>query len=544
VNGYVALVLHAHLPYVRHPEHARSIEERWLFEALWESYLPLLGVLDRLAAEGVEAPLTISVSPPLLAMLRDHLLRARFEDHLERLSALASRESQRVDGDGALAPVVAMYQRRLTEVRDAWHHIDRDVIAALVRHADAGRIELTTTAATHAYLPGLLAARGSVRAQIRIGREAMTRAAGRAPLGFWLPECAYHPRLGADLAAAGVRYVVVDAHALELARPRPRRGPYAPVLGPSGIAFFGRDAAASHEVWSRQSGYPGDPVYREFYRDVGFDLPVTALDGEVGPNGTRLMTGLKYHRITGPGPNKEPYHRDQAVARAAEHAEHFVRAREQTLLEVNAVDDGIGAPPVIVAPYDAELFGHWWFEGPEFLEAVLRRLAESAQLGRVAPVTLGAYLARHPTLVVAEPAESTWGEGGFGEVWAGPRVAGLWRHVHHAAQELERALGAARGASGIRGQALDQAVRELLLLEASDWPFMVHGGDMVRYAEARVRTHRGRVARLSAIARGQGQVSTDDASWVREICEQGRFLADLEGPSLRSAFDPWPRGAA
>jgi 1,4-alpha-glucan branching enzyme len=288
-------------------------------------------------------------------------------------------------------------------------------------------------------------------------------------------------------------------------------------------------------------GYPGNPYYRDFYRDIGYDLPEEELMGEVGPFGARVMTGLKYHRITGAGPDKEPYDRRGAVARAAEHAEHFVRARERTLEHVACIDDGIGAPPVVVAPYDAELFGHWWFEGPEFLEAVLRRLAESARAGRVAPVTLGGYLARHPALVVAEPAESTWGAGGFGEVWAGPRVAGLWRHVHHAAHELERALGAARGASGIRGQALDQAVRELLLLEASDWPFMVHGGDMIRYAEGRVRTHRGRVARLSAIARGQGELSPDDVTWVREVCDGGSYFADVEGSALRSAFDPWPR---
>lgn len=563
--GYVALVLHAHLPYVRHPEHGRSLEERWLFEALWESYLPLLGVLDRLAADDVRAPLSISLSPTLLCMLGDPLLRARFADHVRRTRVLADREAERVAAEAARAEggtpasdaaaigeVVDLYRARLAETEARWQAIGGDLVAALSAHADAGRIELLTTAASHAYLPGLMATPSSVRAQLRLGRAMFERATGRAPLGFWLPECAYHPRLDADLAAAGVRWAVLDAHALHAGEVAAPRGSWAPVLGPSGVAFFARDVAASHQVWSRAHGFPGDFAYRDFYRDAGHDLDEAALGGEVGPDGHRVMTGLKYWRITGGGATaKSPYRRDAAMARAREHAERFVADRQRALAEVVASDAHAGAasgadggasgaegPPLSVAPYDAELFGHWWFEGPEFLEAVLRGLDVSRRAGGIAATGLSAYLERYPRMHRFEPVASTWGEGGFGAVWTGPAVAPLWRHVHHAAREVEQALARGSGGDERRVRALEQAVRELLLLQASDWPFMIHAGDTAQYAQARMRTHRGRVARLVAVAQGR-EIGDEDARWVDALREAGPFLEGLGAADVLGAFERW-----
>ncbi len=536
--GQVAIVLHAHLPFVRHPEHERSLEERWLYEALWESYLPLVDVLDRLAAEGVDAPLTISVSPPLASMLRDRLLLQRFDAHLARLEALASREARRLGDAGALGPVAAFYGERLRSIRATWDAIDGDVLGALAAHAGAGRIELWTTALTHAYLPGLRSP-ASVRAQLRMGLRAFEALVGRAARGLWLPECAFEPRFAADLAAAGVRYTVVDAHGIDLASPRPPLGVRAPILAPTGVAFFGRDPEASREVWSRQEGFPGHALYRDFYRDIGFDLGEEHLAGELGPHAIRLMTGLKYHRITGPTDQKEPYDPVAASALAREHAERFVAAREEAL----AASPRLGeAPAIAVAPYDAELFGHWWFEGPTFLEHVLRALDASARAGRVGAITLGGYLERWPEAFVAEPAASSWGEGGYGGVWAGEATARLWRHVHHAERAVLGALGHQRGATGLAGRALDQALRELWLLQASDWAFMIHRGEMAAYAEARVRRHASRAARLAAIA--EGTPSDADAAWVMAVAFQDRFLAELRGERLRDAFDPWGPGAA
>ena len=450
--GHVALVLHAHLPWVRHPEHERPIEERWLHEAIWESYLPLLEVLDRLAHDGVRVGLTVSISPPLAAMLADDLLRARFSDHLGRLERLAAALAEGSSLEPRARAVMPFYQRRLGEVHAVWDRIHGDVVAALRAHEQAGRVELMTSTATHAYLPGLLAAPSSIRAQLRLGLRGFTAITGARPRGLWLPECAFDPRLDPDLCAAGVRYTILDAHGLDLARPRPPAGVLAPVLGPSGVAYFARDPDAARDVWSRQIGYPGDPWYREFYRDVGFDLPEDALHGELGPHGTRLMTGLKPYRITGRGGEKQPYDPVAALGRAREHARHFVAKREAIARSAA----GHVAAPLLVAPFDAELFGHWWFEGPAFLEHALRELDASARAGGVASITLGDYLERFPDLPVAEPAPSSWGEGGFGEVWAGPEAARLWRHVHHTEGAVRAAVEQRRHAGGIAGRALDQ----------------------------------------------------------------------------------------
>jgi 1,4-alpha-glucan branching enzyme len=408
------------------------------------------------------------------------------------------------------------------------------VLGALAALARSERIELVTTTATHAYLPGLLSSPASIRAQLRLGLRGFEALSGLSPRGLWLPECGYDPRLEPDLAAAGVRYTVLDAHGLLLASPRPLAGVHAPVIGPGGVAFFARDPDAARDVWSRQSGYPGDPWYREFYRDVGFDLPEDALEGEIGPHGARVMTGLKLHRITGPGSHKDPYDPGAAAARAGEHARHFLEKRTTIARDAATAS----AHPILVAPFDAELFGHWWFEGPQFLDQVLRGLDASARAGGLEATTLGGYLARFPEAAVAQPGASSWGEGGFGDVWAGPEAARLWRHVHHAERRVREAVLEARHADGARGRALDQAIRELLLLEASDWAFMLRRGEVAAYAEARVRAHAHRAARLSGIATGQG-TAADDAGWLDAVCDRDRFLEALSGERIRDAFDPW-----
>lgn len=505
-RGYVALVLHAHLPYVRHPEHATSLEERWLHEALWETYLPLLDLLDRLEIDGISAPFTLSVSPTLAAMWADPLLLARFEAHLERLEALHGREQVRA-GSGPFAPVVAHYGRALGRVRATFGRAGGDLLGAFVRHADAGRLALFTTSATHAYLPGLVVCPGAVRAQVRAGLGAFRALAGRPADGFWLPECAYEPRFAAELVASGVTLSVLDAHGVELAEPSPPLGVYAPLLHPAGLAFFGRDPRASEEVWSRTTGYPGDPAYRDYYRDIGFDREEGALSGHLGPHGVRLATGLKYHRITGSLAEKAPYDPALAAARAHEHAAHFVARRAESLAGLPLWK---GTVPVAVAPYDAELFGHWWHEGPLFLEGVLRRLA--AGEGGLAAITLPGYLERHGDLPVASPAASSWGEEGHGRVWTGPRTAHLLRPIHHATRRVRDAVVGGADGDGDRASLLRRAVKELFLLQASDWPFMIHGGDTAPYAEARVADHRAAIDRLLTAVAGP-RVSPEDLAF-------------------------------
>ncbi|HEY8040952.1 MAG TPA: 1,4-alpha-glucan branching protein domain-containing protein [Polyangiaceae bacterium] len=532
-TGYLAFVLHAHLPFVRHPEHARHLEERWFYEALIECYLPLLEAFDRLADDGVPFALTMSVTPPLAAMMRDELLRQRFHEHLGRLEALSEKEMKRLWGDARFAPVATFYKEHLGRMRGVWDRHGGDVVAGLVRHWDAGRLELLTCSATHCYLPGMLPAREGIRPQLELGVRGFERIVGRRPVGAWLAECAYHPSFDDEIARAGIRFTIVDTHGITNARPRPPFGVHAPVCGPSGVAFFGRDAESSKQVWSREEGYPGDAFYRDFYRDIGFDLPESELMGEVAGDGSRLMTGLKYYRITGKGVDKQPYQPGVAAQKAAEHAGNFVFHRGQQVRHLAAQ---MPVPPIVVAPYDAELYGHWWFEGPMFLEAVFRRLHLPETGGQVEAITLREYLDRHPVCVQATPSASSWGAGGYGEVWVGHEAAWTWRHVHHATRYARWLIGKHRGADGARGQALDQMVRELLLLQSSDWPFIIKTGTATRYAEARIRSHVHRLRHLGHLVE-TGRIEGQDAAWLADVRKRDNFLAQMGGDELRAPFE-------
>ncbi|MEI8259434.1 MAG: DUF1957 domain-containing protein, partial [Deltaproteobacteria bacterium] len=386
-RGYVAIVLHAHLPFVRHPEHKDHLEERWLFEAIAECYLPILDVFLRLQREGVPFRCTVSLSPPLVAMLRDPLLCARFEQHMGKVDRLLTEELKRTERDQSVGPVVGFYAERQAALWATWREIGGDVVDAFARLEEAGHLEIWTCGATHAFFPALLHHPALMRAQVSLAVDSHLRALGRAPRGIWLPECGFVPGVDAMLTRAGLAYTSLETHALIDAAPRPRYGTAAPVLTPRGLACFGRDVEASQQVWSKEGGYPGDFYYREFYRDVGYDAPVDQVQDFVAADGTRQATGLKYYRITGRGfGQKAPYIPAAARERAWAHAEDFVENRHR---QMRWLADHMDKPPVIVAPYDAELFGHWWFEGPLFLENVFRIFARSNE---VATTTLGEYL--------------------------------------------------------------------------------------------------------------------------------------------------------
>lgn len=533
-EGYLALVLHTHLPFVRHPEHERPLEERWLHEALSECYLPLLDVFARLERDSVPFALTMSLTPPLVAMLRDDLLRRRFDEHLARLERLAAREQTRLADDALFGPIARFYVKRFAEVRARWEAIGGDVVGALLAHRAKGQLDLITCSATHAYLPGLMPHPRSLRAQLRLGVAAFEQMVGERPLGMWLPECAYHPSFDADVGEAGVRYTVLDAHGLLHATPRPAFDVFHPIVSPGGTAFFARDDGSARQVWSREVGYPGNAYYRDFYRDIGFDEPEEHLLGELGPFGSRVMTGLKYYRITGQTEHKLPYMPGVAEERAHEDARDFVGHRLGHIKHLRAT---MPVPPVIVAPYDAELFGHWWFEGPLFLEWIFRHAAPAFEAnGLLEPITLRRYLERHPQALSATPAASSWGAGGHGEVWVGPAAAPYWRHVHHGCRTVEQLLDRHRRIDGVRGEALDLAIRELLLLQTSDWPFILRTGSMVEYAESRLRAHGSRLARLARLVEAE-RMQDEDVRWMRELNARDSFLQHMPSETLRAAFD-------
>lgn len=482
--GYLALILHAHLPFVRHPEHPRFLEESWLYEAITETYLPLLRVMQGWQRESVDFHLALTLSPTLCAMLSDPLLRERYERHLNALIELAEKEIYRTHWDRACHALAWMYRNRFTALRETYLACNRDLVGAFGKIQETGRLEILTCAATHAVLPLFSGHAPSLRGQVLTARDDYQRCFGREPRGIWLPECAYTPEVDPILREAGLRWFVLDTHGLLNARPKPRYGVFAPVFTPGGLAAFGRDFDSAKQVWSRNGGYPGDPRYRDFYRDAGFDLDFDYVRPCLPGGDHRGFTGIKYHRITGGHGPKEIYDRVAALQTVADHAAHFTRARATQIRELERIMD---RPPLVVCPYDAELFGHWWYEGPEFIDHFVRETAGGQTAFRL--VTPSGYLRDHPTQQVATPGSSSWGEEGYWRVWLNEKNAWIYPHLQIAQERMTALARRYPAAEGLTLRAVNQAARELLLAQSSDWPFILRTGTSPDYARKRVQDH-------------------------------------------------------
>ncbi|MGR9045498.1 MAG: glycoside hydrolase family 57 protein [Gammaproteobacteria bacterium] len=489
-QGYLSIVLHAHLPYVRHPEHESFFEENWLFEAITECYVPLIGMLDRLLNDRVTFRLTLSISPTLIAMLSDELLQSRYLDYLQRRVQLAEQEIVRTRKQPKYRELARLYRRFFLHTLTVYRERYRcDLLAAFKKHHAAGNLELITTAATHGFLPLLNVSETAVRNQINIGIDVFKNTFGFAPPGFWLPECGYYPGLENALKAAGPHYFFVDSHGITDASHRPQQGVYAPLDCGNGVAAFGRDPASSRQVWSAQEGYPGDADYREYYSDIGFELDLDyiapfILDGE-----TRINTGIKYHRVSGGNQSKAIYRPKRALAKALQHAHHFIEQRQR---QIDALCTEMDRTPMIVAPYDAELFGHWWFEGPCWLENVIRLADNNANGIRL--ISCSDYLVQQPSLKIATPSASSWGHEGYSSYWINESNDWIYPLVHKAGAEMEKLASDLQGlkVDALQERALNQAVRSVLLAQASDWPFIMKSGTTTDYARKRMTDHLAR----------------------------------------------------
>jgi 1,4-alpha-glucan branching enzyme len=493
--GAFALVLHSHLPYVL--EHDR-LEEEWLFEAVAESYLPLLQVFTNLSVQQISPKVTIGLTPVLLEQLADSRFAARFLAYLEQ-KVQSAREDQRIFTRRneshlvRLAGLWAEFYRRTAAffVGD----LSSNIIGALRRLQKQEAVEVLTSAATHAYLP-LLALDGSVRAQIDIGTASYRRHFGTQPHGFWLPECAYRPatrwtppfedieelqpteRPAIDqlLATAGLQYFIVDARQLYSSAPDYARHSPCRVHWVDGqdatatpVAVFTRDFETTAWVWQHDGGYPGDPAYLEFHKK-------------------QREGGLRYWRITDRRADlayKQPYVPEWAFAHVRAHAAHFAQILRERL---RTHRQQTGERGVVVAAFDTELFGHWWFEGPQWVAELLRQLAAN---GDVILTTCQEYLQQSPPARTVQLAESSWGDGGDHRVWWQAGTRQLWHDIYEAECALRRLLAQIQEKTPDPqcARLVQQCGRELLLLQSSDWPFMISTGNTVDHAQQRFALH-------------------------------------------------------
>ena len=519
--GTFVLALHSHLPYCRGAGRWPHGEE-WIHEAVLGTYLPLLVLLHDLRDAGVGYRIVVGLTPILIEQLADHDIDVRNLEYIDDQVRRAERDVARFveandQGRAALADFYLGSYRRLREAyRDRFR---RDIVAAFADLARSGHLEILTSAATHGYLPLLDA--DAIEAQLRIGRRSTGRLLGLEPTGIWLPECAYRPGLEMTLARHGITHFFIDAALLpgharpagdvrrrrghsELARTAPQRAALAIAPEPSDVDFLrpyyvgdsdvvaiARHDRVSGQVWSAFMGYPGDPDYREFHRKDE-------------------RSGLRYWRVTsvhkGLG-EKEHYAPGRAAERAREHASHFVSVVRREL----AGAAHAGRDPLLAVTFDSELFGHWWFEGVDWLGMVLREMAMSGPT----VATAAEYLEREPPTERVALSEGSWGKNNDHSTWLNEGTAWMWDELRRMADET-RALRAAMGrGDAFRERAARQAVRELLLAQSSDWPFLVTTGQAGDYAIERFRAHAHRLRRALALARGG--VAYDDEVELRSL---------------------------
>jgi 1,4-alpha-glucan branching enzyme len=568
--GYLTFTLHAHLPYVvNHGTWPHGME--WLHEAAAETYLPLLRILGNLERDGIRFQCNLNLSPILLEQLSHPVFITEFPKYVTR-KIVAAREDEAYflqSGETHLAETARFWHRFFSQALEDFRALDGNIIAGFRHFNEIGLIDIITCGATHGYMP-LLGTDESVRAQIRTAVKTHIRHIGRHPRGIWAPEAGYRPagfwkypvpfadgretppgfdRIGVEqaLSESDIEFFYVDTHLVEEGSrvPSPyellngavptdeqtiamthsgHRSLYQPyyVDGPYdkryATTIFPRDPRTGIQVWSGDSGYPGDGVYLDFHKK-------------------RWPGGHRYWRVTGSKVDlgdKQPYYPQEAAERVKSHASHFVHLVYEALK--SGFNDSI--PPILCSPFDAELFGHWWFEGPLWLEAIARTLHDydtGIQL-----ITCSEYLDLYPRAGFIALPEGSWGAGGHNEVWMNPDTSWTYTHIYPA--ELftrEMATVGLWSESAMGKRIAQQLCRELLLLESSDWQFLITTGAARDYAEARFTTHKDQFNEIKGIwlaFAANGALSASEEERLAEIERRDNVFPDID-PAL------WVAGA-
>jgi len=555
--GRLVFTLHTHLPFVLN--HGRwPFGSDWLCEATVQCYLPLLQVFTRLADEETPPAVTISLSPILCEQLANPGFREEMTAFLQqRLEACGQNRRHFADThQDDLAALCGYWEQFYESSRAHFEGTGGDILGAFRRVADREAIELITCAATHGYLP-LLSRDESLEAQISVAVATHTRHFGRAPKGIWLPECAYRPRYewtppvgprsgkvryrrkGVEefLASHGIDYFFTDIHLVRGGRAlsayrdyfpglrsiqgpevlptyhRPERSPYTSYLvasrgGLGQAAAFVRDPETTLQVWSREVGFPGDEWYLDFHK-------------------THFPGGLRFWRVTHPKSDladKQTYVPERAEERTRAHAEHFAGLVRRVLERVAEED---GQPGVLCSPFDTELFGHWWYEGPQWLGHVFERLGAE----RVAPVTASACLEYRPPRDSITLLEGSWGEGGDHRVWMNKDTEWTWETIYQMEEQFWSFVGNGRWRRmPLLRRIVEQLGREMLLLQASDWQFLITTWTARNYAETRFAQHCADLTRLIDVAKrvdGGGALSWEEDEFLKSKEAQDFCFPDL-----------------
>ncbi|WP_067139068.1 glycoside hydrolase family 57 protein [Oceanivirga salmonicida] len=518
MKGYFSLVLHTHLPYVRHPEYEEFLEEDWLYEAITETYIPLLRMFSNLKNDNIDFNLTMSMSGTLANMLNDELLMERYLKHLDKMITFCISELDRTKEQHDIHEVAKHNYNFYNSAREFFLNHDKNLIKEFKKYQDLGHLEIIPVTATHGMLPVMKDLPEAANAQVLQAKKDYIKNFGVEPKGIWLAECAYYPNQDKYLADNGIKYFLIDAHGILHANPRPEYGVFAPCYTENGVAAFARDLESSEQVWSSEIGYPGDVVYREFHKDAGYELDYDYVKPFLHNDGVRRNTGIKYHAITNKkGDYKMIYNPEKAIQKAKEHAYNFVHNRSLQIAHLSRMMKY--RKPIIVSPYDAELYGHWWYEGPIFLEHMFRAMAKS----NFKSITPSKYLEKYPLNQIVDISMSSWGANGYYDVWVDGSNDYIYRHLHKAAEKMIE-IAKRDPKNDIEYRMFNQMARELMIAQTSCWPFIMYTGTMVGYAQKKISDHVNRLFKLYENIKN----NDIDIEWLEEIEYRDNIFKDID----------------
>ncbi len=519
--GSFVFMLHSHLPYYRKAGMWPFGEEN-LYECMSETYVPLLNAISELyEEEGIKAKLTVGITPILAEQLNDEHLKNGFVEYLDSRIAAVSKDLERypdpkVEHSQHLKYLAKYYFDWFNHIKDSFvNKYNKDLISAFKKYQDLGCIEITTSGATHGFSP-LLATDSNLNAQFKVGSDTTKRLFGKKAKGCWLPECAYRqgyeftgkdgkkkwrPAIEVTLQNNDIEYFFTESHVIEGGNsvgnrrvvgiygnieyiPLPAReetgyDTYSAYWLPDAqVAVMGRNDRAGFQVWSAADGYPGDGCYREFHKKDD-------------------KSGMNYWRITSPKTDlgdKMLYDPVLAMNQVNSNSDHYTTLIYDLLKNYKSQK---GKEGLIMVSFDTELYGHWWFEGIEFIKQVVRKINNF--IPEIERLTAGEYLEKHPPVDTIQIPESSWGQGGHFYVWLNHLTEWMWPIIHGCEKRIIDIVSKYEKIpeDKLLHRALNQLARENLLLQSSDWPFLITTWQAKDYATERFQEH---VARFEKIA--------------------------------------------
>ena len=473
----ISLVFEAHLPYVREPckedDLSQAGEEGRFFEYITETFLPLIEVLDRLENDHVPFQLALVISPILCHMLNDEQLQKKYLYYIDKQIEFGKQELERTNGRSELNKLVLLYYNRIVERRIAYtERYEKNLLKALDFYRRKGRVEIIASCATHSFLPFISHNCESIQAQMEIPVSIYRRHFGSCPQGFWLPALGWTSEIEPYLRAYNFTYTIVDTHGLLFGDPLPKKGTFYPVKTHNGTFILGRDYCAVQEI----EKISNDEVYRNNDRDVGYELPAEIVNKFLSADGERHRTGFKYWTHS---ENENTIYDSQAASdKVVEHARLFL---EKTIARLEEASKYMEEAPICLYAHNADNFGRFWYEGHQFIEALFRMAGHYRDFQFITPSD---YIFRQnlSSIQITTPGFSSCGANGYAETWLDVSNDWIYRHLERSMERMTELAERFPDDTGLKERALNQAAREILLAQSSDWPSLLYRQESKEYA--------------------------------------------------------------